>query len=77
MRTAVDERYLQLEDGFRVEGTLDSAAFRTMRFERNSLRIPDAPETPLKGDLTDYAYHQRGALAYVIELWDIFKQIGM
>jgi lipopolysaccharide export system permease protein len=47
-RDAVDERYLQLEDGFRVEGTLDSAAFRTMRFERNSLRIPDAPETPLK-----------------------------
>jgi hypothetical protein len=35
------------------------------------------PETPLKGDLTEYAYHQRGALAYVIELWDIFTQIGM
>jgi hypothetical protein len=35
------------------------------------------PETPLKGDLTDYAYHQRGALAYVIELWDLFKQIGV
>ncbi|MEO7743742.1 MAG: M14 family metallopeptidase [Usitatibacter sp.] len=36
-----------------------------------------APETPLRGDLTDYAYHQRGALAYVIELWDLFAQIGM
>jgi hypothetical protein len=35
------------------------------------------PETPLKGDLTEYAYHQRGCLAYVIELWDIFAQIGM
>jgi hypothetical protein len=35
------------------------------------------PEKPLKGDLTDYAYHQRGALAYVVELWDLFKQIGM
>jgi hypothetical protein len=35
------------------------------------------PEKPLKGDLTDYAYHQRGALAYVIELWDLFTQIGM
>ena len=35
------------------------------------------PETPIKGDLTEYAYHQRGALAYVIELWDIFTQIGM
>jgi hypothetical protein len=36
-----------------------------------------APETPIKGDLTDYAYHQRGCLAYVIELWDIFHQIGI
>jgi hypothetical protein len=35
------------------------------------------PETPLKGDLTDFAYHQRGCIAYVIELWDIFKQIGV
>jgi hypothetical protein len=35
------------------------------------------PEKPLKGDLTDYAYHQRGAIAYVIELWDLFAQIGM
>jgi hypothetical protein len=36
-----------------------------------------SPDKPLKGDLTDYAYHQRGALAYVIELWDLFTQIGM
>ena len=36
-----------------------------------------APDKPIKGDLTDYAYHQRGALAYVIELWDLFTQIGM
>jgi hypothetical protein len=35
------------------------------------------PDKPLKGDLTDYAYHQRGALAYVIELWDLFTQIGI
>jgi len=35
------------------------------------------PETSIKGDLTEYAYHQRGCLAYVIELWDIFTQIGM
>jgi hypothetical protein len=35
------------------------------------------PEKPLKGDLTEYAYHQRGALAYVIELWDLFKRLGM
>jgi hypothetical protein len=36
-----------------------------------------SPDKPLKGDLTDYAYHQRGTLAYVIELWDLFTQIGM
>ncbi len=35
------------------------------------------PETPLRGDLTEYAYHQRGCIAYVIELWDIFHQIGV
>ncbi len=47
-RDAVDERHLALRDGFRVEGALDNPAFRTMRFERNTLRIPDAPETPLR-----------------------------
>jgi hypothetical protein len=35
------------------------------------------PDKPLYGDLTEYAYHQRGALAYVIELWDLFKRLGM
>jgi len=35
------------------------------------------PEKPLHGDLSDYAYYQRGALAYVIELWDLFKQLGI
>jgi hypothetical protein len=35
------------------------------------------PEKPLHGDITDWAYNQRGCLAYVIELWDLFKQIGM
>lgn len=35
------------------------------------------PDKPLHGDLSDYAYHQRGALAYVVELWDIFKQLGL
>jgi lipopolysaccharide export system permease protein len=47
-RDAIEERYLELADGFRVEGTLDSPAFRTMRFESNAVKIPDAPETPLK-----------------------------
>jgi hypothetical protein len=35
------------------------------------------PDKPLRGDLSDYAYNQRGALAYVIELWDLFKRIGV
>ena len=35
------------------------------------------PDKPLRGDLTDYAYNQRGAIAYVIELWDLFKRLGM
>jgi hypothetical protein len=35
------------------------------------------PDRPLRGDLTDYAYNQRGALGYVIELWDLFKRLGM
>lgn len=36
-----------------------------------------APDKPLHGDMADYGYHQRGALAYVCELWDIFQQIGL
>ncbi|HEU0032350.1 MAG TPA: M14 family metallopeptidase [Kofleriaceae bacterium] len=35
------------------------------------------PDKPLKGDLSDYAYNARGALGYVIELWDLFKRLGM
>ncbi|MDO9094105.1 MAG: M14 family metallopeptidase [Rubrivivax sp.] len=35
------------------------------------------PDKPLHGDLSDYAYHQRGAMAYVVELWDVFKQLGI
>lgn len=35
------------------------------------------PEKPLHGDLTDYAYHQRGSIAYVVELWDFFNQVGI
>jgi hypothetical protein len=35
------------------------------------------PDKPLRGDLTDYAYNQRGAIAYVIELWDLFRRLGM
>jgi hypothetical protein len=35
------------------------------------------PDKPLHGDLSDYAYHQRGAIGYVIELWDLFARLGM
>lgn len=35
------------------------------------------PGKPLHGDLTEYAYHSRGALAYVCELWDLFRRLDM
>jgi hypothetical protein len=35
------------------------------------------PDKPLHGDLSDYAYHQRGAIGYVIELWDLFKRLDL
>ena len=35
------------------------------------------PEKPLRGDLSDYTYNQRGAIGYVIELWDLFARLGM
>ena len=35
------------------------------------------PDKPLRGDLSEYAYNQRGAIAYAIELWDLFKRLGM
>jgi murein tripeptide amidase MpaA len=35
------------------------------------------PEKPIQGDLTDYAYHQRGCISYVVELWDLFAQAGI
>ncbi len=35
------------------------------------------PDKPLRGDITDYAYHQRGALAYTCELWDLFAKLGI
>jgi hypothetical protein len=35
------------------------------------------PDKPLHGDLTDYAYNQRGCLSYVVELWDLFHRLGL
>jgi hypothetical protein len=34
-------------------------------------------EQPLCGDLSDFVFHQRGCIAYVCELWDLFRRIGM
>ena len=34
------------------------------------------PDTPLRGDLIDYAFGQRGCIAWVCELWDIFERVG-
>jgi hypothetical protein len=36
-----------------------------------------APDAALKGDLVDFAYEQRGAIAYAVELWDLFKRAGL
>ncbi len=35
------QRFLSLTQGFRVEGTLDQPDFRTMRFSRNDIRLPE------------------------------------
>ncbi len=35
------------------------------------------PDKPLRGDLSEYAYRQRGSIAYAIELWDLFARLGM
>ena len=35
------------------------------------------PDKPLHGDLADFAYHHRGAIGYVCELWDLFAQLGI
>ena len=35
------------------------------------------PDKPIHGDLSDWAFHQRGCVSYVVELWDFFRKIGM
>lgn len=35
------------------------------------------PDKPLRGDLSDYAYHQRGAFSWSVELWDLFARAGL
>lgn len=35
------------------------------------------PEKPLAGDLTNWVHKQRGAFAWVVELWDIFAKLSL
>ncbi|HET7844906.1 MAG TPA: LPS export ABC transporter permease LptF [Xanthomonadales bacterium] len=54
------ERYLRLDDGFRVEGEIGKPDFRTMRFARNDIQLPEASVDP------DRALEKRAGLA---NLW--------
>ena len=36
-----------------------------------------SPEVPIRGDLAEWAYSHRGAVAYVCELWDFFDRLGV
>lgn len=35
------------------------------------------PQLPIAGDIVDYAWHQRGAYAWAVELWDLFARAGL
>ena len=35
------------------------------------------PDTPIRGDISDFAYHQLGCVTWACELWDLFNQIGI
>ncbi|MBL8787584.1 MAG: peptidase M14, partial [Deltaproteobacteria bacterium] len=35
------------------------------------------PDEPLHGDLTAWAHEHQGAFAWVVELWDLFKRLGI
>lgn len=36
----IEDRYLRLHDGFRVEGSPETLDYRLMRFQRNDIRVP-------------------------------------
>jgi lipopolysaccharide export system permease protein len=36
------ERYLRLDQGYRIEGQIGQKDYKTMRFKRNDVRLPDA-----------------------------------
>src|SRR5262249_4536659 len=35
------------------------------------------PDKPLRGELSAFAYAQRGAVSMVCELWDFWRQVGL
>src|SRR5688572_26075846 len=47
-----NERYLRLEEGFRVEGAIGQKDFRMMRFARNDVRVPDRESDGSADDLS-------------------------
>lgn len=49
------ERYLRLEDGFRVEGAANALDYRMMRFQRNDVRVPDREKSGSSEDLSGSA----------------------
>lgn len=53
------QRYLNLTDGFRVEGAFGAKDFRMMRFASNEIRVPDR-DSSRKPD--DYSGHRTWAL---------------
>jgi hypothetical protein len=63
------EVYRQLEEwGERFAGYPTVGGFEEFTYE---------PDKPLCGDLAEYAWGQRGAVGFVCELWDFFKQAGL
>ena len=46
------QRYLHLDNGFRVEGALGDKAFRMMRFGENDIRVPDRENNNHDDDLS-------------------------
>lgn len=52
------ERFLRLDEGFRVEGALGGKDFRMMRFEHNDIRVPDREQSGKPGDLSANATTQ-------------------
>ena len=61
--------YRQIEEwGQSIAGYPSVSGFEEFTYE---------PDKPLCGDLSSYAYEQRGAVGMVCELWDYWKQVGV